>query len=115
MEHLRSVMRIVGWPFRVILTALITAYRSWLSPMLGPRCKYHPSCSAYGLRAVAVHGAVKGSLLTLWRLLRCNPFSKGGYDPVPDHGHWLPEVHPDGRPRQTSKPVGAAHPAPKEE
>ena len=51
--------------------------------MYGQRCKYFPSCSEYGLQAVSVHGSIKGSLLTIWRIIRCNPFSKGGYDPVP--------------------------------
>ena len=48
------------------------------------KCPYIPTCSEYGLEAISVHGAFKGSLLTIWRILRCNPFSKGGYDPVPD-------------------------------
>lgn len=46
-------------------------------------CKYYPTCSSYAIEALEVHGAVKGSLLAIWRILRCNPFSKGGYDPVP--------------------------------
>ncbi|MDR0913591.1 MAG: membrane protein insertion efficiency factor YidD [Oscillospiraceae bacterium] len=49
-----------------------------------PMCKYLPTCSQYGLEAVKVHGAVKGSALAVWRILRCNPFSKGGFDPVPE-------------------------------
>lgn len=92
-------VRAVGAPFRWLLVGLITIYRSAISPMLGPRCKYHPSCSAYALRAIEVHGAAKGSALAGWRLLRCNPFSKGGYDPVPATGCWLPDVYPDGKPR----------------
>ena len=67
--------------------------------MLAPRCRYHPSCSSYGLQAVQRHGAIKGFLLTTWRVLRCNPFSGGGVDPVPDTGRWLPNVYPDGRMR----------------
>ena len=47
------------------------------------RCPYYPTCSCYGLEAIKKHGALKGSLLAGWRILRCNPFSKGGYDPVP--------------------------------
>ena len=46
------------------------------------KCPYYPTCSAYGLEAVETHGVVKGGLMAFWRLLRCNPFSKGGYDPV---------------------------------
>lgn len=51
--------------------------------MKSTKCPYYPCCSQYGLEAVQKHGAIKGSLLALWRILRCNPFSKGGYDPVP--------------------------------
>ena len=47
------------------------------------RCPYYPTCSHYGLEAIQKHGAIKGSALAAWRILRCNPFSKGGYDPVP--------------------------------
>ncbi len=48
------------------------------------KCPYYPTCSQYGLEAVKIHGALKGSMLAAWRICRCNPFSKGGYDPVPD-------------------------------
>jgi len=47
-------------------------------------CKYYPSCSTYAIQALEMHGAIKGSLLAIWRILRCNPFSRGGYDPVPE-------------------------------
>ena len=66
------------------LLAAIAAYRRWLSPALGPRCRYEPSCSAYAAQSVDRFGAARGLLLTCWRLLRCNPFSHGGFDPVPD-------------------------------
>jgi uncharacterized protein len=62
---------------------LIKVYRSVLSPLLGPSCKYHPTCSSYGLEAYSSHNFLYASWLTFWRILRCNPFSKGGYDPVP--------------------------------
>ena len=61
----------------------ILVYKRYISPMKGTKCPYFPSCSDYGLEAVKTHGAFKGSALLLWRLLRCNPFSHGGYDPVP--------------------------------
>lgn len=61
----------------------IGAYRRWISPSLRRRCKYEPSCSAYATEAVRRFGAARGLLLTAWRLLRCNPFSHGGFDPVP--------------------------------
>lgn len=66
------------------LLAAIAAYRRWLSPALGPRCRYEPSCSAYAAQSVERFGAIRGLLLACWRLLRCNPFSHGGFDPVPD-------------------------------
>jgi hypothetical protein len=66
-----------------IIIASIKFYRKYLSPMKTTRCPYYPTCSAYGLEAVQKYGAFKGSLLAGWRILRCNPFSKGGYDPVP--------------------------------
>ncbi|MCI9386690.1 MAG: membrane protein insertion efficiency factor YidD [Lachnospiraceae bacterium] len=62
---------------------MIRFYRSYLSPLKSTKCPYFPSCSQYGLEAVEQYGAVKGGLLCIWRILRCNPFSKGGYDPVP--------------------------------
>jgi hypothetical protein len=62
---------------------LILFYRKYLSPLKSTKCPYYPTCSTYGLEAVTKYGALKGGLLSLWRILRCNPFSKGGYDPVP--------------------------------
>lgn len=67
-----------------LLIWLITIYRKNISPRRPPCCKYIPTCSEYGLTAIERFGAFKGSLLTIWRILRCNPFSKGGYDPVPE-------------------------------
>lgn len=66
-----------------IFIFLIQFYRTYLSPLKSTKCPYFPSCSQYGLEAVEQYGAVKGGLLCIWRILRCNPFSKGGYDPVP--------------------------------
>ncbi|MCI8300078.1 MAG: membrane protein insertion efficiency factor YidD [Lachnospiraceae bacterium] len=66
-----------------ILIAFIKLYRKYLSPFKTTKCPYYPTCSTYGLEAIQKHGAFKGSLLAGWRILRCNPFSKGGYDPVP--------------------------------
>jgi putative membrane protein insertion efficiency factor len=67
-----------------LLLGLIGLYRRWLSPLLGPRCRFIPSCSAYGLEAISRHGPWRGSWLTLRRLLRCHPFTPCGCDPVPD-------------------------------
>jgi putative membrane protein insertion efficiency factor len=66
-----------------VLAAPIIAYRRWISPALPARCRFHPSCSAYALEAIATHGALRGLGLAVWRLLRCHPFHPGGYDPVP--------------------------------
>ena len=68
---------------KTILIELIRFYQKYLSPLKSTKCPYIPSCSQYGLEAVQKYGALKGGLLALWRILRCNPFSKGGYDPVP--------------------------------
>ena len=68
---------------KIILIAMIRFYQKFLSPLKHTRCPYTPTCSQYGLEAIQKYGAVKGSLLACWRILRCNPFSKGGYDPVP--------------------------------
>jgi uncharacterized protein len=67
---------------REVLVAPIRAYQRVVSPLLGPRCRYAPSCSDYAIDAIREHGAVRGLVLAAWRLLRCNPFSEGGLDPV---------------------------------
>lgn len=67
-----------------ILIGLIKFYRKYLSGLKkAPTCKYFPTCSEYAIEALEKHGVLKGGLLAVWRILRCNPFSKGGYDPVP--------------------------------
>lgn len=66
-----------------VLIAGIKLYQKYISPMKRTRCPYIPTCSQYGLEAIQKYGAVKGSFLAVWRILRCNPFSKGGFDPVP--------------------------------
>jgi len=66
-----------------ILIAFVRVYQYTISPLLGPRCRYYPSCSNYAVDALREHGALRGLGLAAWRLLRCNPFSNGGYDPVP--------------------------------
>lgn len=69
---------------RAALLWAIHFYRQNVSPYKKPCCKYIPTCSQYGLEAVERFGALKGGALTIWRLLRCNPWSRGGYDPVPE-------------------------------
>lgn len=67
-----------------VLIKIVQFYKKYLSPLKGYKsCKYYPTCSSYAIEALELHGALKGSILVIWRILRCNPFSKGGYDPVP--------------------------------
>ncbi len=66
-----------------LIIGSIVLYQKYLSPLKSTRCPYIPSCSEYGRQAVEKYGAVKGSLIASYRVLRCNPFSKGGFDPVP--------------------------------
>ncbi|MFB4304920.1 membrane protein insertion efficiency factor YidD [Actinomadura sp. GTD37] len=70
-------------PVAYVLILLVRAYRRFLSPLLGQQCRFHPTCSAYGLEALQVHGALRGTWLTARRIARCHPFNPGGYDPVP--------------------------------
>ncbi len=67
-----------------LLMAIINVYRKWISPMIGPRCRFIPSCSSYGLEAISRHGPWKGGWLTLKRVSRCHAFTPCGCDPVPD-------------------------------
>ncbi len=69
---------------RILLTAL-AAYKRYLSPQLPAACRYTPTCSEYAAEAITRHGALSGSLLTLWRLMRCHPLGGRGLDPVPEH------------------------------
>ena len=68
---------------RKLMIRMIRWYQRHISPALGSCCKYLPSCSEYAIEAIEKFGPWRGSLLAIWRILRCNPFSKGGYDPVP--------------------------------
>jgi putative membrane protein insertion efficiency factor len=66
-----------------LLIALIRFYKAAISPWLGANCRFVPTCSEYAMQAIEKHGALKGSWMAAGRILRCNPFCKGGYDPVP--------------------------------
>ena len=67
-----------------ILIGIIRWYQRNISSRTAPCCRFVPTCSAYAIEAIQVHGALKGSLLAIWRILRCNPYCRGGYDPVPE-------------------------------
>ena len=62
--------------------AIIRFYRRWISPLLAPRCRFEPTCSAYAYEAIIRHGLLRGVALTMWRLLKCQPFHRGGFDPL---------------------------------
>ena len=72
-----------------VLIALLRGYKRYISPHLGHHCRFVPTCSEYAMQALAMHGLLKGVLLTVWRLLRCQPFARFGYDPVPPKGRWV--------------------------
>ena len=76
---------------RTVLILLVRAYQVTLSPLFSGCCRFEPSCSNYMIEAIQVHGALKGALLGVWRVLRCHPFGKSGYDPVPIKGRWRNE------------------------
>jgi putative membrane protein insertion efficiency factor len=61
---------------------LIRVYQKFISPLFPPSCRFHPTCSEYAIEAISKYGILKGGLKAAWRILRCNPFSKGGFDPV---------------------------------
>ena len=89
--------------------ALLRVYQRTLSPLLGPRCKYYPSCSEYAVQAIGRYGILRGSVLATWRLLRCNPFSHGGVDEVSDRplfrgSKMRSERHQHERPPQKPQP-----------
>lgn len=70
-----------------LLLGIIYFYRYCISPFIGSRCRFYPTCSTYGLEAIKIHGAVKGGYLTIKRILKCHPFNEGGEDPVPPKCH----------------------------
>jgi uncharacterized protein len=68
-----------------VLIAVLATYRRWISPLMGPHCRFAPSCSAYAIEAIRTHGAMRGGWLAIKRVGKCQPFFTGGYDPVPAH------------------------------
>ncbi len=84
MSKFKSVFKLIGRVFNFILIGIVKFYKKFISPMKRtPSCRYIPSCSQYALEALKKYGPLKGSYLAVKRILRCNHFHKGGYDPVP--------------------------------
>ena len=83
MTYARGLLWRAGAPARQLLLGAIALYRLTLSGWLGGQCRFSPTCSRYAEEAIRTHGAIKGSILTVGRVLRCNPFGRGGLDPVP--------------------------------
>jgi putative membrane protein insertion efficiency factor len=78
---------------RSVLSTLLRGYKRFVSPVMPPACRFHPTCSEYAAEAIEAHGALKGTALAAGRLMRCHPWSAGGFDPVP------PNTAPSRRPR----------------
>ncbi len=105
----RVLSATVGRFLQAMLIGLIVGYRAVLSPLLGPRCRFYPSCSANGLEAIRVHGAAKGTVLATARVARCHPWNSGGVDPVPAKGTWTSEPYVSLE-RHATSAATAAHP-----
>jgi putative membrane protein insertion efficiency factor len=101
-EILRLARATLIWAFLLPLRA----YSRFISPALPARCRYYPTCSTYAEQAVRTHGIVKGTALAAWRLVRCNPFSRGGVDEVPPAGEWRAG---SARPREDHQPAHGSH------
>lgn len=78
-----GIAAVLGRAAVAVLSLAIRVYQATLSPLLGACCRYTPTCSRYALEALRVHGVWQGSALAAWRVLRCHPFARGGFDPVP--------------------------------
>ncbi|MFC6315498.1 membrane protein insertion efficiency factor YidD [Lapidilactobacillus achengensis] len=80
---------------RRFLIGVVRFYQRYISPLSRPHCRYYPTCSSYMVTALTKHGAFKGTLMGIARILRCNPFVRGGFDPVPDHFSLRRHPHPE--------------------
>lgn len=79
---------------KLLALAPIRFYQRYISPAFPRRCRYYPTCSSYAVQAIDRHGVGKGFLLAIWRILRCNPYSTGGIDEVPETGRWVSDPPP---------------------
>jgi putative membrane protein insertion efficiency factor len=97
---------------RALLIGFVRLWQALLRPVLGSNCRFHPGCSDYALEAIREYGAIQGGWMAIRRILRCNPWHPGGYDPVPPHegcdnDHHHDHGMPQGKPRQTNwDPIG---------
>jgi len=78
------IRKVITW----LLIGLIKLYQYLISPLMHDACRYTPTCSKYSVEALKTHGVIKGLILSVWRILSCNPWGGHGYDPVPPKGHW---------------------------
>ena len=98
MNALRRALWQVGAPARAVLLGGIRLYQVTLSGAFGTHCRFYPSCSHYAAEAVRMHGAARGSAMAVWRILRCQPLGRGGFEPVPPR-HGSPPRYDDVIPR----------------
>jgi len=75
------LLRVLAMPFAGTLIALVRGYQLFISPIMGPRCRFEPTCSEYFIEAVRKYGVIRGTARGLWRICRCHPWNPGGYDP----------------------------------
>lgn len=106
----RVILRATGLVLSWLLVAPIRAYQLLVSPLLGPRCRFYPSCSAYAVEALTVRGPLVGLGLAAWRLLRCHPWNPGGPDPVPSS---KARTAGTPEPQRSSGPLGSTQPSPR--
>ena len=92
MTRVRNVLWIAGAPARLVLIGLVKAYRATLSGWLGSQCRFYPTCSRYAEDAIRMHGATRGTLMAVWRIARCGPFTDGGVDHVRGRRQTAPVV-----------------------
>jgi putative membrane protein insertion efficiency factor len=87
MSAVRRALWLAGAPVRALLIGMIRIYRATLSGAWGAQCRFYPSCSHYAEDAIRTYGAARGSIMAAWRVVRCQPFGRGGFEPVPPGGH----------------------------
>ena len=92
---MRTLLRLPS----LLVIGLVRLYQKFISPLTGPSCKFHPTCSTYAVQALQTHGLIKGSMLSVARLARCHPWQLGGINPPPPAGKWRSDVDLDGNPR----------------